>query len=358
MKQEARTSRPRRAAAPRAAAPRRAALPAAAAPLAVAVAALALCLGGCAILGRQATIAFLTVNSQFSPKEISIEINRSFIERYKDRVGIEAALIVDKARPSPNPAAIDGDLHFAGRAPQVGLPTVAEIANAASEKAAVELVQAVAGSGKPLGIAGVWRIWPEHAGTSVEEQGKPLPPVESSNPDHVFEIHPVTRVGTIGLLDSLRPVEGFSPQEARKFFEIYEKIPCALKVARRTVSIVTQKGLYDDVEFLMEVAAEPQQVVADGRFVIASAHDLKGNVVVKRLRTVFARDSPPDRAVRMLKPGQRLHVFGIPRVDFAEISRRMQNPTAAELAKSLPYEIVILGVFPTPAPAGAKAGAA
>jgi hypothetical protein len=313
---------------------------------------LALCLGGCAVLGRQATIAYLSVNSQFSPKEIAIEINRTFVERYKDRVAIEAALTVDKARPFPNPAALDGDLHFAGRAPQIGLPTVAEIANAATEKPAVELVQAAAGSGKPLSVAGVWRIWPEHAGTSVEEQGKSLPPLDTSNPDHVFEIHPVTRAGTLTLLDSFRPLEGFSPQEARKFFEIYDKIPCALKVTRRTVSIVTRKGLYDDVEFLLEPAAGPQQVVADGRFVIASARDLKGVLVVKRLRTVFARDTPPDQAMRLLRPGERLHVFGIPRVDLAEISRRVRNPTPAELGKPLPYEIVILGIYPPAAAAG------
>jgi hypothetical protein len=336
---------------------RRAAAPATAAVAALAI--LALCLDGCAYLGRQATIAYLSVDSQFSPKEISIEINRAFIERYRDRVTIEAALTVDKARPFPNPAALDGDLHFSGRAPQVGLPTVAEIANAASERPAVELVKAAAGSGKPLGIAGVWRIWPEHAGRSVEEQGKSLPPLDTSNPDHVFEIHPVTRAGTIGLLDSFRPVEGFSPQDARKFFETYEKIPCTLKITRRTVSIVTRKGLYDDVEFLMEVASEPQQVVADGRFVIASAHDLKGELVVKRLRTVFAKDTPPERAVRLLQPGARLHVFGIPRVDFAEISRRVRNPTPGEPAKTLPYEIVILGVYPTPTPPppGGKPGA-
>jgi hypothetical protein len=98
----------------------------------------------------------------------------------------------------------------------------------------------------------------------------------------------------------------------------------------------------------MQIADEPQLVVADGRFVVSSARDLDGNVLVPRLRMVFAKGTPPERAVRLLKAGDRLHVYGIPRLDFAEISRRardhLTNP--ALLTQRLPYEIVVLGVYP------------
>lgn len=97
----------------------------------------------------------------------------------------------------------------------------------------------------------------------------------------------------------------------------------------------------------MKIAAGPQFVVADGRFVIASAMDLGGNLLVERVRTVFAKGTPPELAVRSLEGGDRLHVYGIPRLDFAEISRRVMgsrmNP--ALLTQKLPYEIVILGVY-------------
>jgi hypothetical protein len=101
------------------------------------------------------------------------------------------------------------------------------------------------------------------------------------------------------------------------------------------------------VEFLMEITDGRQIEVPGGRFVIASARDLKGNLLVERLRIIFAKDTPPERAVRHLKRGARLHVFGLPRVDFAEVSRRVRSSRTnpALLGKPLPYEIIIQGVY-------------
>jgi len=304
-------------------------------------------LHGCGLIARQATIAYISVNALSSPKEVAIEINKSFIEKYKNRVTMNAAFTVDKAMGSPLPAAIDGDLHFAGRAPQVALPIVGEIANAADEKEAVALVHGAEGTGTPLKVSGVWRLWPEHAGSAVEKQGNPLPAFDTDKPDHVFEIHPVTRTNSIELLDSFRPVKGFSPGGAQRTFGIYEKVSCTITVKAKTVSILTQTGLYNDVEFIMEIADDQQFVVADGRFVIAAARDLDGGLLVERLRMVFAKGTPPERAVSLLKRGDRLHVYGIPRLDLAEVSRRVRDhgTDSALLTKPLPYEIIILGVY-------------
>ncbi len=73
-----------------------------------------------------------------------------------------------------------------------------------------------------------------------------------------------------------------------------------------------------------------------------------GKVLVERLGIAFAKGTPPEHAVKHLKGGDRLHVYGIPRLDFVEISRRVRdhqvNP--ALLTLPLPYEMVILGVYP------------
>ena len=304
-------------------------------------------LSGCGLIVRQANIAYIAVNAQFSPKEIAIEINRAFLEAYKNRVLIHTTFTVDKAMASPLPAAIDGDLHFSGRAPEVALPIVAELANASDEKAAIDLVHGAEATGKPLRVSGVWRIWPEHPGDTEEVQGKPLEALGSYRPDHVFEIHPVSAIGGVQLLGTFTPVKGFKPGGARRTFGIYEKATCSLVVKPRTVSIVTGTGLYNDVEFIMTITNDAPFVVADGRFVIAAAKDLDGNVLVERLRMVFAKGTPPERAVSALKPGSSLHVCGIPRLDFAEISRRVRNyrTDQAPLTQGLPYEIVIIGVY-------------
>lgn len=304
-------------------------------------------LGGCAYLVRSATTVYLNVNAMFSSKEIEIEINKSFIERYKDRVSIATTFTVDKAMLKPIARILDGDFHMSGRAPEIALPAVAEIANGAMAKNATALVHGVEGTGKPLKISGVWRIWPEHGGGAKQDQGEPLVAMTSDNPSHVFEIHPVTRINDVEVLDTFIPVEGFLPGDAQACFEIYEKTDCALTVKPTAVSMVTRKGLRNDVEFIMEIAADRQIEVTGGRFVFASVSDLKGNLLVKRLRMVFAKDTPPERAVKGLKRGNRLHVYGIPRVDFSEISRRAQGSQAnpALLVKPLPYEIIICGVY-------------
>jgi hypothetical protein len=304
-------------------------------------------LTGCGLMVRQATIAYIAVDSQISPKHVAIEINRSFIEKYQNRVGIHTTFTIDKAMPSPLPPPLDGDLHFAGRAPQVALPIVAEIANAKDEKEAVDVAVRASGTGRPVKVSGVWRIWPEHAGHAKEQQGKPLPAFDTDNPAHVFEIHPVTRIHGLSLLRTFKTVEGFKPGDAERTFGIFQKVPCTLTIGPEKVSVVTETGIYNDVEFIMKLAGEPQLVVSDGRFVIASALDLHGRVLVERLRMVFARDTPPEQAVRSLKGGEQLHVFGVPRLDFAEIARRVKDSRTnpALLKQPLPYEIVILGVY-------------
>jgi hypothetical protein len=304
-------------------------------------------LTACGLIVRQATIAYIAVDSSISPKHVAIEINRAFIEKYQNRVGIRTTFTIDKAMPTPLPPSLDGDLHFAGRAPQVALPIVAEIANAKDEKEAIAFVNRYAGTGRALRVSGVWRIWPEHAGHAKEKQGKPIPAFDTDNPAHVFEIHPVTRIHSLPLLRTFKTVEGFKPGDAERTFGIFQKVSCTLKIKPTTVSIVTETGLYNDVEFVMKLSTDPQLVVDDGRFVMASAMDLHGKVLVERLRMVFARGTPPELAVRPLKGGEQLHVYGVPRLDFAEIVRRAKDSPAnpALLTQPLPYEIVVLGVY-------------
>ena len=308
-------------------------------------------LGGCGTFVRDTMIVIIKVNSEFSAKDIEIEIDRSFIEKYEDRVDITATFTVDKAMQNPNARLMDGDLHMAGRAPEVALPVVAEIANAASVKDATALVHRVEGTARPLRVSGVWRIWAEHAGRAKEEQGEPQEPATSYNPGHVFEIHPVTRLDDIDLRGTFRPIGGgFEPGDAHDTFGIYQNVECTISVRPEAVSIITRKGVFNNVEFLMEIVEDRQIEVPGGRFVIASAWDLKGNLLVKRLRMVFADGTPPERTVKRLKRGDRLRVYGLPRIDLSEISRRVRvsRTDPAALTLPLPYEIIIQGVYEGP----------
>ena len=102
--------------------------------------------------------------------QIEITLKNSFIEKFKDRATIDATFTVDKAHKRPNPGAKDGDLHIAGRAPEIGLAIVAEIMNAKDEDSAVNLIHSVEGTNKTVKLSGAWRLWCEHGGESKQIQ--------------------------------------------------------------------------------------------------------------------------------------------------------------------------------------------
>ncbi len=301
---------------------------------------------GCAVLFHELNIAYLGVATEFSPADVRIEIRRSFLVRLMNRVTMRVGFRVEQSHAAPNPAFFDGDLHFAGRSRQVRLPAVGEIINAADEKAAVDLVHEANRTGRRVALSGAWRIWPEHAGAVVEKQGEDAP-VRSANPDHVFEIHPVTAIAGLSLLDSFRPVAGYLPGAASVVVPSLEHVSCRIAVKPGEVVITTQKGLFNDLTFVMQITGETQSVVADGRFVTASLLDTDGKVLARDHRMVFVKDTAPELAVRGLRRGARLRVYGLPRIDLSEIYRRVEERRMApnRLYADLPYEVVIIGIF-------------
>ncbi len=308
---------------------------------------IALLLQGCALVFSKAREGYIMLETKISSPEIGITLQNSFIDSYKNRVMIDLMFTVDKADRIPHPAFLDGDFHIAGRASQIGLPIVAEIKNAASEKEALVFLHSVEGTGRPIRLAGAWRLWSEHIGTEEEIQGKELSPIEVTNPDHVFEIHPVTRVNNLSLVDSLHPVSGYMPEDADKAFRNFENIRCRIIPGEGTTTIVMRKGQINDVEFLMEIGGDGQSVVEGGRFVNAAVFDLKGNRLVQKVRMVFVKDTPPEKMVKNLRQGDRLHVFGLPRVDLSILAWRLRHfkNDPEILSHNLPYEIVVVGVY-------------
>jgi len=317
-------------------------------PAMVAILAAAGALTGCARAVRQGQIIYMAVASRLAPGDMTMEIKRSFLEEYKNKVTIKATFTVDDASGSPNPREFDGDLHVAGRAPEIGLRLVSEIMNAGDADSAVALIKAAEKSHLPVKLTGVWRLWPEHALGGREQQGERVEPMKNPNPDHAFEIHPIIRLDRFNLLAGFHPVDKYRPGSAPRTFKIYQEAACSLSVGPNSVTLVSQTGLYNDVHFLIEPTGEPQLVVDDGRFVMARALDTDGNQLVERLRLVLVKGSAPERMIRSLPKGARRHVWGLPRVSFVELSRRIRESATnpAVLVGTLPYEIIVLGVYP------------
>src|SRR6266487_1580716 len=151
-------------------------------------------------------------------------LNNAFIQKYKNRATLDADYIIDKAHKDPNPAKKDADIHVAGRAPkEIGLAVVAEMMNAREHKDALDAIHAAEGSGQSIKVIGSWRIWPEHGGEAAHTQGAPLAAFDTTNPDHVFEIHPITQIEGIDVKNTFHPIEGYEPKEAEQAFALYER---------------------------------------------------------------------------------------------------------------------------------------
>jgi len=284
---------------------------------------------------------------------ITISLKQEFIEKYKNRITIDAdGYVVDKAHKQPNPGAKDGDLHVAGRAPEIGLATVAEIMNARLVPEFVDRIHQVEGKGQKIKVSGAWRLWCEHGGTKPQIQGAPLGPFTTTNPDHVFEIHPITKIDGESLVaKTFLPIMGFKTKDAHDAFVHYENIHCQITKNANKVTLVTPMAGFNYVEFILELNGQPENL-EDGCAAFCKVLDLEGEILVRNRRMMFVEGSEAFNKVKDLGAGNRLHVLGIPRIDLALVSWRVANDDDEKFKDdkptgwNLPYEMIIVALYP------------
>lgn len=282
----------------------------------------------------------------------TLVLSSKFVDQLKNSATISVNLEVDEHLTKPHRVGTsgdDGDVHMAGRSPQVRLPMVAEIINARLEKQSMQLLNDSTPDGK-IAVTGAWRLWFEHPSQDTMIQGKPVDKPEDSNPDHVFEIHPITRFGTNSVLDSFVPItnakgKGYVAYAAGKAFPYYEGLTVTIERTANSFSIESGKAVLNYAEFVIQLVAKPTEV-DDGFFVLAKVFDTEEEeepVIPDARRMVFVKGTAPADAVKTMKKGGRLHVLGIPRINLAEVAA-VKAGGPAEM--NLPYEMIIVAVFP------------
>ena len=283
---------------------------------------------------------------------ITITLKKDFIEKHRNRVTIDVQLKVD-AVGKVHAASKDGEMHFAGRADEVGLPIVAELMNAKDQPTAVKAIRMAKGKAA-VQVKGAWRLWCEHADGSNQKQGMKLAPFPDSNPPHVFEIHPITQFGDDDVLDSVGPIPGFRYKEADRAFTHYENVACNIRENKDdTVTIRTNMAGFNITEFIMESADDDiggkvfENGEDDGRFLFAAVHDTDGELLVRKVRLAFIKGTDAEIRARTLAKGGRMRVVGIPRISMTLIDFRIkhQKDDRDPLNWTLPYEVIIVGVI-------------
>jgi hypothetical protein len=280
--------------------------------------------------------------------QVVIKLNNSFIKDFENRATIDATYTVVKSHHKPNPPKNDGDIHAAGTAPEIGLATVAEIMNAKEEKPAMNAIIAVEGQSETVKITGAWRLWPEHAGGTDQVQDAVIPPFNTTNPDHVFQIHPIISVNAVDTRSSFHPIVGFTPKDAETAFTHYENMRCKITPGAQQTTLMTNMAGFNYVKFRMDLIDDPVALTSgDGTMAFASVSTLDGDMLVRKRRMIFVKGTPPEKAVNKMHKGGHMTVLGIPRIDLALVAFRVEHATDQPevLDWNLPYEIVVVGVF-------------
>src|SRR5262249_13040442 len=256
--------------------------------------------------------------------DTTLELKNDFIEAHKNRATIEATYSPKFAHaqpktPSPSKPSNDGDIHISGTAPEIGLLTVAEIMNAADFPKTLKHVQDNLGG--TIQMVGVWRIWPEHGGESHHVQGEADPSeITDTNPDHIFEIHPLTQVGTFDVKSTFHSIPNFKTKNAQDAFQNYEGARSKITPKADTIQIRSAQSPYNYVDFGLELLKPPPQELDDGLTAFGRVRTLDGETIVQKRRMVFVKGKNPETNTRKPSAGQCMHALGMPRLNLTLVS--------------------------------------
>ena len=269
-----------------------------------------------------------------------ITINKSFLNTYRNRATITTSFHVFDIKPHED----DGDIHVSGYADKMVLAGVAEIINGAEHQDVVHSMDVA--SQPKVTVTGVWRFWCEHPGFGADVQGGATPKPQSGTYHHVFEIHPVTKIGHSDVADSFHPIPkppNKYSSDARTNFGEYQKLTCKLSADTKKITIDTTEIGFNYPEFFLSLT-EPLKPLDDGGMQASGqAFDKQGSELAE-CRMIFAPGTDVLSQAQQWSTGEKHHVLGLVRMDLDIIAARAA--TNSHTNDALPYEIVIVGVYP------------
>lgn len=285
----------------------------------------------------------------------SLTLSKAFVEKVKNAAIIDTTFSVDHTLKKPHKidsGGDDGDIHASGRDTTIKLPLVVEITNAGLEpqKPAMDAMKAAEAEPK-IPLSGIWRLWFEHAGKKPQIQGATVTKPKNTNPDHVFELHPLSAVNGADCTQSFQPIEGYDAYDAeRAFAQEYERLTCTIRVTNTAIQIESKKAGINHTQFRMQLVGKPKKGTGSGLFVLGDVYDMtdeEEKMNSEPVRMVFVDGTPAAQAVAELRDGDRINLLGIPRVDLNKVSTIAKSLAANKTYKGpLPYEIIVVAQLP------------
>ncbi len=253
-----------------------------------------------------------------------------------------------------HPISQDCDLHVPIRSEDIKVPMLGEIKNACSmpegAKSTYWTEELRPLENKAVKAEGVFRVWLEHP---PEDEGErqcecdELPEYDSSNPDHMVELHPLTRLDNQSFLDHVKAIKKGANQyegsQGKRLASTLErkKITIQKETEDRKAYIVIRgpKTGYNHWTLDTTVKMKPQKVKDGHRFKVDV---LSGSRVVKVNLTAFTIEgTEADNSISQLKAGDTVTLFGLMRLDLRTI---LQLAKGTETEIKMPYEMAVLSV--------------
>jgi hypothetical protein len=294
-----------------------------------------------------AGLSLLAVRAADAQNEVILK--RKWVERQADLATVSAPMIVHHTHTKPNSiskSGQDGDMHFSGESSAIGLPFVAEIVNAKllGQKAAVAALQVKAGTNTPLAITGAWRLWFEHPAKKQTQGGNNAFHPDNTNPDHSFEIHPVSRIDQHDIRGSFVHVEKYTAFTAGQAFPVYDKAMMEIKASTSGITLRAKKVGFNYVGFDIELTQKPKKV-ADGFIALARVLDGQGDeeMATGVRRMIFVEGTPAAATIAGAKKGDRFEILGIPRINLNAVLALVAKHGTKTITAPLQYEMIVVG---------------
>lgn len=258
--------------------------------------------------------------------------------------------IGEKAHPVDK----DCDLHVPLRSEAIKVPMLGEIKNACSIPEGVtsthwtEELRPL--EKKTVKAEGVFRVWLEHP---PEEEGErqceceELPLYTSSNPDHMVELHPLTRLDDKSFLDHVKAVEKgkkkYKGSDGKRLTSTLEKKKITIqKETEDGESYIVIRGPktgFNHWTLQATVKTTPKKA-RDGHYFAVDV--LSGAKVVKvNLPAFTIAGTETDKKITKAKAGDKVTLFGLVRLDLKTILKLVKD-TEREI--KMPYEMAVLAV--------------
>lgn len=249
-----------------------------------------------------------------------LKLKNTFIDQLKERATLTTQLTID-AVTGRHEQDEDGDRHIIGRSSDVGLRVIAEIKNALSFQQAETV--ALGSIGLSVPVTGVWRLWFEHPETTVDMiQFNSVSVGTSTNQKHVFELHPVLKIGSVDTKASVGFVNGYLPYtSAYAFFRDPSKSYAtgSIKVRRDATWTTLKCNTKAFNHVLLEAKLVSKAPLAGGDGTAATVTVMIGTQNLT-MRVITASGTKADIAINALTANKRFSLLAIPRIKLSWIA--------------------------------------